>query len=165
MQKQNGEFESVLKYTITKRFEFSSAHQLMYHDGKCAKMHGHNFVLEVSVSSNRLYDTTPEYPPYHPKSQRLVTDHPKKNMVMDFGDLKDIVKPLVESLDHEIINEVLEEGQPTAELLAEFFYRGIQEKLNELEDSHAEMDRVRVYETSDSWAEVSASVRVERTLS
>ena len=145
-----------MKYTITKRFEFSSAHQLMYHDGKCAKMHGHNFILEVSVSADRLHDTTPSYPPYHPRAQRLVTDHPKKNMVMDFGDLKAIVKPLVESLDHDIINDVLEEGQPTAELLAEWFFNQIAEQVID-EEMGREVSMIRVYETSDSWAEVTQS--------
>src|SRR3990167_3440006 len=69
---------------ITKTFEFSYAHILPNHNGKCRKLHGHNAVVEVTVGSLDL----------QPGGS-------SEGMVMDFGDLKNIVKNLVlDKWDH-----------------------------------------------------------------
>jgi 6-pyruvoyltetrahydropterin/6-carboxytetrahydropterin synthase len=61
---------------VSKIFEFETAHALWGYDGKCANIHGHSYVLTVSISGDVINDT----------------NHVKNGMIMDFGDLKAIVK-------------------------------------------------------------------------
>lgn len=72
---------------ITKEFGFSYGHVLPLHYGKCQRMHGHNAVLKVTVGGQI--------------QQEIGTD---KGMLMDFGDIKDIVKKqLLDQVDHRFL--------------------------------------------------------------
>jgi len=64
------------KIRISKQFFFEAAHALYGYDGKCKNIHGHSYILTVSVKGEPIHDPT----------------HEKNGMVMDFGDLKAIVK-------------------------------------------------------------------------
>ena len=78
---------------ITKIFTFDGAHQLPDHPGKCKNLHGHSWQLEVSIFGQIDSNT---------------------GMVMDFGDLKNIVnEKIINILDHSKLNDTLE--NPTAE--------------------------------------------------
>jgi len=68
-------------------------------------------------------------------------------MVMDFGDLKKVVNPLIEKLDHQNINEVLPEKYlpSTAENMCLWF-------LDMLVKEGIGVDKIRIYETPDNWA-------------
>lgn len=78
--------------TVTKTFRFEAAHMLPDHPGQCARMHGHSYVLEVSVRG-----------PVR-----------ENGMVVDFEELSAAVRRLViDRLDHTLLNEVL--PNPTAE--------------------------------------------------
>ena len=80
---------------ITKRFEFSYAHILPNHSGKCKRLHGHNGVLEVTVSGEPHGDET--YEGVRPPRS-------DEGMVIDFGDLKQIVKDVVvDQWDHRFL--------------------------------------------------------------
>lgn len=115
--------------TITKRFAFESHHRLPWHDGKCARDHGHSYVLEVSVTGGVRPDD----------------GKPDSGMVMDFSALSAVVRPLVDGvLDHHSINDVL--NNPTAERLVEWLVADLSPKLPGL-------SRIRVYETATSWVE------------
>jgi 6-pyruvoyltetrahydropterin/6-carboxytetrahydropterin synthase len=73
---------------ITKEFSFEAAHALKGHDGPCRNIHGHSYKLSVTVSGTPVQD---------PSS-------PKNGMIMDFGDLKRIVKEnIIDVLDHALI--------------------------------------------------------------
>jgi 6-pyruvoyltetrahydropterin/6-carboxytetrahydropterin synthase len=61
---------------ITKEFRFEAAHALHNYDGLCRNIHGHSYILKVTVIGETITDS----------------NSPKLGMVMDFGDLKDIVK-------------------------------------------------------------------------
>ena len=61
---------------ITKEFKFETAHALMGYDGLCKHIHGHSYELLVTVIGHPIEDES----------------NPKLGMVMDFGDLKKIVK-------------------------------------------------------------------------
>jgi len=61
---------------ITKQFNFETGHALYGYDGKCRNVHGHSYKLSVTVIGNPIIDTS----------------HVKLGMVIDFGDLKKIVK-------------------------------------------------------------------------
>src|SRR3990167_10539328 len=80
---------------ITKRFEFSYAHILPNHGGKCKRLHGHNAVLEVTVSGE----------PHGAETYEGVrTPRSDEGMVIDFGDLKSVVKEaVVDKWDHRFL--------------------------------------------------------------
>jgi 6-pyruvoyltetrahydropterin/6-carboxytetrahydropterin synthase len=74
--------------TITKEFSFEAAHALEGYDGPCRNIHGHSYKLSVTVSGIPVTD---------PAS-------PKKGMIMDFSDLKKIVKEhIIDPLDHALV--------------------------------------------------------------
>lgn len=130
-------------FSVTKKFHFSAGHVLTGHPGKCKHFHGHDYVLEVTV-------------------QKVVLD--KQMMVIDFGDLKAVVNPLVEQLDHhfliwesdprcERLVGLDSEGvvrfpmNPTAESIAIWFrhrielrgFEGISIRIWETETAHADL--------------------------
>lgn len=70
---------------LTKQFRFEAAHSLEGYDGACSQIHGHSYLLEVTVEGCPLESA----------------GHPKDGMVMDFGVLKSIVnREVVDRLDH-----------------------------------------------------------------
>ena len=64
---------------LTKTYRFEASHVLPKHPGKCSRLHGHSWVLHVSVEGPINADT---------------------GFVMDFGDISNVVQPLVARLDH-----------------------------------------------------------------
>jgi len=76
------------KIRITKSFRFEMAHALAGYDGLCKHIHGHSYELLVTVIGEPVQDAT----------------SPKLGMVMDFGDLKKVVKKLiVDRYDHALV--------------------------------------------------------------
>lgn len=76
------------KVRLTKEFHFEMAHALWNYDGLCRNIHGHSYILYVTVIGEPCSDP----------------QNPKLGMVMDFGDLKRIVhKEIVEKLDHAVV--------------------------------------------------------------
>lgn len=110
----------------TKIFSFDAAHFLPKHEGKCHNLHGHTYKVEVTVRGP------------------IQTEGPACGMVMDFGDLKERVLPVIESLDHQSLNTFFE--NPTAENLAAFLGEDLSTVLPDL---HA----VKVWETPTSYVE------------
>lgn len=73
---------------VTKIFDFETAHALWGYDGKCANIHGHSYKLTVSIAGALLQDNTAV----------------KNGMIIDFSDLKKIVKSaVVEHFDHALL--------------------------------------------------------------
>lgn len=76
------------KIRITKEFKFETAHALSGYDGLCKHIHGHSYGLLVTILGEPIEDK----------------DSPKLGMVMDFGDLKKIVrKEIVDQMDHALV--------------------------------------------------------------
>lgn len=73
-------------WTLEVNMEFSAAHALRHYQGKCENLHGHNYRVRVAVKGHDLL--------------------PKTELLMDFGDLKRMVREAVAPLDHANINEV-----------------------------------------------------------
>jgi 6-pyruvoyltetrahydropterin/6-carboxytetrahydropterin synthase len=91
---------------ITKEFTFETGHALYGYDGKCRNVHGHSYKLSVTVIGSPISDPS----------------HVKLGMVIDFGDLKAIVKEeIVDSFDHAT---VFNKNTPHAELAQELMDRG-----------------------------------------
>lgn len=120
---------------IGKRFTFEASHHLPDHDGKCRRPHGHSYAVEVTfVGSAHV-------------------DGPKRGMVVDFGDISDVWKRYLEpGLDHRDLNETLagEVSVTTAESIAAFIHLQLRHHFGEV------VERVRVWETANAWAEYPA---------
>ena len=145
------------KIRITKQFSFETAHALYGYDGKCRNLHGHSYKLSVTVMGTPIADTS----------------HVKLGMVIDFGDLKKIVKEDIEDVfDHatvfnkntphvELAGELEQRGhdvilvdyQPTTENMILDFAERIKKKL----PNRIELHSLRLQETETSYAEWYAS--------
>ena len=91
---------------ITKQFSFETGHALYGYDGKCKNVHGHSYKLSVTVIGQPISDNT----------------NVKFGMVIDFSDLKKIVKEeIVDIFDHAT---VFNQNTPHIELAAELKNRG-----------------------------------------
>ena len=142
---------------ITKQFSFEAGHALYGYDGKCKNVHGHSYHLDVTVIGQPISDPT----------------HVKFGMVIDFSDLKKIVKEeIVTGFDHatvfnkntphvELANELASRGhdvilvdyQPTSEMMVIDFAEKIKKRLPETIKLHA----LKLQETTTSFAEWHAS--------
>ena len=98
-------------YQITIETHFSSAHRLRQYDGECERLHGHNWKVQISVASEVINDI---------------------GMVMDFKDLKGVVKPLIGKLDHHYLNEIspFTEINPTTENIAKYLFDEFSKVIN-----------------------------------
>jgi 6-pyruvoyltetrahydropterin/6-carboxytetrahydropterin synthase len=141
------------KIRVTKSFNFETAHALYGYDGKCKNIHGHSYKLFVTVKGSPIQDNS----------------NPKFGMVIDFGDIKKIVKSeVVDRFDHAILLNVnsphkelgenlTEEGhkvifteyQPSCENMLINMVELIRPKL----DSSVELQSIRLHETETSYAE------------
>lgn len=106
---------------IIKSFRFEAAHYLpkLPETHKCRRMHGHSFRFDVHVEGAL---------------------DPELGWVMDFGDISRLVKPLVEELDHYLLNEIPGLENPTSEVIAVWIW-------NRLKPGLPGLSRIVVYET------------------
>lgn len=134
-------------FSVTKQFPpFSYSHCLPW-GGPCGNTHGHNGVLEVEFSSKTFKE-------FGSKNLKDKYD----NMVLDFHEIKNLVGPIAQSLDHTDLNKTLPEifQPPTAENIVRYVLCCIMdgyghEKWGNVNSVH--VSRIRVYETPTSWAE------------
>jgi len=117
-----------MKATVVKRVSFDAAHYLPNYPGKCSNIHGHHWVVEVGVSGEVGED----------------------GMVVDFSTLKGSLQPIIDNLDHHLVNSVI--PNPTAENIAIYIRDWLTRWATGKEAF--ELEFVRVWETEDSYAEV-----------
>ncbi|MEZ5082873.1 MAG: 6-carboxytetrahydropterin synthase [Bacteroidales bacterium] len=141
---------------VTKQFTFEMAHALLGYDGACKFVHGHSYGLSVTVIGNPIKDES----------------SPKLGMVIDFGDLKKIVKEtVVDVFDHALVlnaktpresfsmtkelfdKMIFVEYQPTSENMVADFAGRIGSKL----PSGMKLHSIRLRETATSFADWFAS--------
>lgn len=142
---------------ITKQFTFETGHALYGYDGKCRNVHGHSYKLSVTVIGQPIKDS----------------NHVKHGMVIDFGDLKKIVKEeIVDVFDHATVfnentphvelakelenrghNVLLVDYQPTSEMMITDFAEKISNRL----PKNIKLHSLRLRETDTSYAEWFAS--------
>ena len=117
-------------YELTVGGSFSAAHQLRHYQGECERLHGHNWKVEVAFRAEKLDSL---------------------GMVMDFKELKGLIKEILKELDHRYLNELpaFKEANPTTENIAGFLSRSIEEKINK---RGIKLHRVRVWENEGSSA-------------
>jgi len=129
-------------YSVCKEYAFEAAHHLPNHKGACKNQHGHSYKVEVKLSSFELNNTDGSSPSY--------------GMLMDFHDIDDIVKPIINKLDHSNLNESgipLVSAHPTSEIIASWLMDVIRYRVQE-EHPHIWVGRIRVWETAKCYAEV-----------
>lgn len=142
---------------ITKQFSFETGHALYGYDGKCKNVHGHSYKLSVTVIGNPIMDAT----------------NVKYGMVIDFADLKKIVKTeIVDVFDHASVfnkntphvelakelevrghNVLLVDYQPTSEMMVTDFAAKIKRYLPQ----NIQLYALKLQETDSSFAEWYAS--------
>ena len=94
-------------WLLTVRSEFSASHSLRNYGGKCEALHGHNFAVEVVVKGSRL--------------------DPDTEILMDFKEIKAILKEVLQPLDHAHLNETppFDVMNPSSENLARYIHQGM----------------------------------------
>lgn len=115
---------------ICKSFTFDAAHWLpMVADGhKCKRMHGHTYRVEIVCAG----------------------DLDRRGMVVDYEEIAKAWLPLMNELDHRVLNEILGLENPTTEILSRFIYLLVKCDLPSL-------SLIRVYESSTTWCEYTGS--------
>ena len=128
---------------VTKLFEFEACHHLPHYDGACHNIHGHSYKLEVTVSGQVSKNE----------------NDPKCGMIIDFKDLKAIVKSVaVDKYDHSNLNEFF--PNPTAEIMVKQIAVDIMSKLPQ----GVYLMSCKLWETSTSYAEWNVSLDVLRDI-
>lgn len=114
-------------FKITKEFHFSASHQLigLAKDHPCARLHGHNYIVEVELQSDGLNSV---------------------GFVRDYHELAPLKKYIDDVLDHRHLNEVLNDDLVTAEKLAKHLFDWAKSRWREV-------SAMRVSETPKTWAE------------
>lgn len=103
------------------RGHFDAAHYLPNYKGKCSNVHGHRWEVEIKVTGEKK----------------------SNGMIIDFVELKKALNEVLDELDHQLLNDILE--NPTAENLAEYIFEKLQTKINE-----GRLISVEVFESPDA---------------
>jgi len=117
-------------FTISVRDSFSAAHRLEHVQGKCETLHGHNFIVEVSVVGDKLNND---------------------GIIVDFQILKKYLREVLDSLDHSYINDksFFKERAGSSEYIAMYIFHELKSQIKEQTFSLLE---VKVWESEKSWA-------------
>jgi 6-pyruvoyltetrahydropterin/6-carboxytetrahydropterin synthase len=119
-------------YTVSVQAHYDSAHFLVHYKGKCERLHGHRYVVEVAVQTAELNEA---------------------GIAFDFVDLKRELRVLADSLDHQLLNELpqFEGVETSAENQARWFYDTMKCRLPP--ELAAGLLYARVWETATQWAQ------------
>ena len=115
---------------------FAAGHALRNYKGKCEKPHGHNYKIRVTLACAEL---------------------DKAGLLLDFKDLKDVMKHVIDRLDHQMINDLepFTEINPSAENLAKYFYDETNTRLRNVTSGRVRVKDVTVFETDTTTARYS----------
>ncbi len=120
-------------YEVTVDAGFSSGHYLREYRGKCENPHGHNYKVRVTLQGREL-------------------DH--SGLLLDFKELKNVLRPVVEYLDHKMINDLepFTTVNPSAENLARYFYDETNKQLSAMTSGRVHVKDCTIFETDTSAA-------------
>lgn len=141
---------------ITTRLEFDAGHRIPHHKSQCRNLHGHRYAMEITLSGDII----------------ALESASENGMVMDFADVKRIAREsvvdvwdhafLVYERDAEVLNflnslpnhkTVIFPTVPTAENMAAEAFRILKNEYHDTFGNHLKLERVRLYETPNSWAD------------
>ncbi len=119
-------------YRIAVKTHFDSAHLIRNHKGKCRNLHGHRWEIEVVFSG---------------------TEPDEMGMIMDFRDIKNILKEITDRYDHHNLNEIppFDMINPTAENIARIIFQDIKKRTPE----QMNLEEVKIWESPDAWVSFS----------
>ncbi|MCL1833725.1 MAG: 6-carboxytetrahydropterin synthase QueD [Leptospirales bacterium] len=117
-------------FVLTIEDYFSSAHQLRGYKGKCENIHGHNWRVILNVQGEVLNEI---------------------GLLIDFNDLKGILKKITGSLDHKNLNDIepFTTLNPSSENIAEFIAAKAQEEIAKV-DGSLNVESVTIWESHTS---------------
>ena len=117
-------------FELTVKSSFAAAHRLREYDGKCENLHGHNWLVEVTVAAESLNHV---------------------GLAVDFKDLKAAAESVLQRLDHKCLNDVepFDELNPSSENIARWIFKALKEHLR---DFPVSLRRVSVWENRDCCA-------------
>jgi 6-pyruvoyltetrahydropterin/6-carboxytetrahydropterin synthase len=120
-------------YEVTVEDTFAAGHYLRNYKGKCENPHGHNYRVQLTLKGREL---------------------DKAGLLLDFRDLKHVMKHVIEQLDHKMINDVepFTVLNPSAENLAKYFYDESNQRLQEHTQNRVSVKQVTIWETDTSVA-------------
>ncbi|SRR5258708_1617052 len=123
-------------YELTVEDSFAAGHYLRNYKGKCANPHGHNYKVRLTLRGAEL---------------------DKAGLLLDFRDLKGLIKHVIERLDHQMLNEIAPfiELNPSAENLAKYFYDETNDLLTSLTGGRVALKHVTIWETDTTTAQYS----------
>ena len=143
---------------ITRRLEFDAGHRIPDHKSQCRHLHGHRYAMEICLAGDVI-------------DSRGRSDH---GMVMDFSEVKNLaMMNLIEVWDHAFLcwredrqvadflasvpghKTVLLDRVPTAENLAQIAFDLLDPIYRDCYANHLQLNRVRLYETPNCWADAS----------
>ena len=146
---------------ITRRLEFDAGHRIPDHRSQCRHLHGHRYAMEITLSGEVIEKA----------------GDPANGMVMDFGDIKTIaLREVVDHWDHaflvyrgdtEVVHllekipghkTVMLDVVPTAENLAKAAFRILEPHYTHAYGNNLKLERVRLYETPNCWADAIAPI-------
>ena len=109
---------------------FSAAHQLKGYRGKCERLHGHNWKVQVHVIAEKLNEI---------------------DIAIDFHEMKSLTNEVVSALDHSILNEIFPftEKNPSSENIAKWVYDSLSKKI---QNETIQLSAVTVWESENASA-------------
>jgi 6-pyruvoyltetrahydropterin/6-carboxytetrahydropterin synthase len=115
-------------YEVTVDASFSSGHYLRNYRGKCENPHGHNYKVRVTLHGKEL---------------------DQAGLLLDFKELKSVMRPVIDYLDHQMINDLepFTTINPSAENLAKYFYDETNKQLRDMTQGRVTVKDVLLYET------------------
>ncbi|HZV62719.1 MAG TPA: 6-carboxytetrahydropterin synthase QueD [Methylophilaceae bacterium] len=144
---------------ITTRLEFDAGHRIPSHKSQCRNLHGHRYAIEITLTGDII----------------MQEGASENGMLMDFSDVKAIARQAVVDIwDHAFIvykgdtevltflntlpnhKTVVMDTVPTAENMAAEAFRILNGCYKDLYGNHLRLERVRLYETPNSWADATA---------
>src|ERR1700678_1560208 len=123
-------------FEVTVDDTFAAGHYLRNYKGKCENPHGHNYKIRVTLAGTEL---------------------DKAGLLLDFKDLREVMKHVIERLDHQMINEIepFTVINPSAENLAKYFYDESNTRLKSVTNGRVRVKDVTVFETDTTTAKYS----------
>ncbi len=120
-------------FEVTVEAGFSSGHYLRNYRGKCENPHGHNYKVFVTLVGQDLDEA---------------------GLLLDFKLLKQVMRPVVDRLDHQMINDLepFTTLNPSAENLARYFFEQTAEQLRAMTAGRVRVKDCTLYETDTSFA-------------
>jgi 6-pyruvoyltetrahydropterin/6-carboxytetrahydropterin synthase len=123
-------------YEVTVERTFAAGHYLRNYKGKCENPHGHNYKVEVTLRGAEL---------------------DKAGLLLDFKDLKDVLRAVIDRLDHQMLNDIepFISINPSAENIAKYFFDETNVRLRSLTGDRVFVKDVTVWETDTANARYS----------